>query len=213
MVADRVAKVGFSSTLKISARAKSMRADGIDVVDFSVGEPDFPTPDHIKAAGVRAIEKDFTRYTQASGIPELKAAIAHRLEEDHGLRYRPEEIIVSTGAKASLYFLLLNRSKLPLVENNPEALKSFAEVSELAKAKSPERFFWQGMAAGVRKNWVGAIEKFNDAIKINKKFPEAYYGRAQAHFFQQDYRGAEKDLDKAGTKSLMLTPSFNSMVT
>ena len=56
MVADRVAKVGFSSTLKISARAKSMRADGIDVIDFSVGEPDFPTPDHVKAAGIQAIE-------------------------------------------------------------------------------------------------------------------------------------------------------------
>ncbi len=105
MVADRVAKVGFSTTLKISARAKSMRAEGIDVIDFSVGEPDFPTPDHIKAAGMQAIASDFTRYTRASGIPELKSAIAGRLEEDYGLSYAPEEILVSPGAKACLYFL------------------------------------------------------------------------------------------------------------
>ena len=107
MVSDRIAKIGFSATLKINARAKALKAEGVDVIDFSVGEPDFNTPDNIKAAGIAAIENNFTRYTQASGIPELKRAIAGRLDEDYGLAYRPEEIIVSPGAKASLYFLAL----------------------------------------------------------------------------------------------------------
>ncbi len=107
MVAERAARIGFSPTLKISARAKQMAAEGVDVIDFSVGEPDFPTPDNVKEAGIKAIESDFTRYTQSSGIPELKAAIAKRFEEDHGLIYKPSEIVVSTGAKASLYFIML----------------------------------------------------------------------------------------------------------
>ncbi|MBU0755446.1 MAG: aminotransferase class I/II-fold pyridoxal phosphate-dependent enzyme, partial [Planctomycetes bacterium] len=108
MLSDKVAKIGFSSTLKINARAKSMRAEGVDVIDFSVGEPDFPTPDSIKAAGIKAIEENFTTYTPASGIPALKDAIAHRLSEDYDLDYRREEIIVSPGAKASLYFLAVS---------------------------------------------------------------------------------------------------------
>jgi aspartate/methionine/tyrosine aminotransferase len=105
MVADKVAKIGFSPTLKINARAKSLKAEGVDVIDFSVGEPDFSTPDNVKEAGIKAIEQDFTRYTPASGILALKEAIRKRTYEDYGLDYKNDEIIVSPGAKASLYFL------------------------------------------------------------------------------------------------------------
>jgi len=105
MIADRIGRIGFSSTLKISARAKALEAKGIDVVDFSVGEPDFPTPDNVKDAARRAIDENFTKYTQASGTPELKEVIRKRLLEDYGLEYEPDEIIVSPGAKASLYLL------------------------------------------------------------------------------------------------------------
>jgi len=108
MVSDRVAKMGFSATLKISARAKALKAEGVDIIDFSVGEPDFNTPDNIKSAGIEAIESNFTRYTPASGIPDLKKAVCKRLDEDYNLLYRPEEIIISPGAKASLYFAALN---------------------------------------------------------------------------------------------------------
>ncbi len=105
MIADRIGRIGFSSTLKISARAKTLRASGVDVIDFSVGEPDFSTPDNVKEAGKRAIDENQTRYTQAAGTPELRDIIRKKLLEDYGVEYDPDEIIVSPGAKASLYLL------------------------------------------------------------------------------------------------------------
>ncbi|MFN3739506.1 MAG: pyridoxal phosphate-dependent aminotransferase [Thermodesulfovibrionales bacterium] len=83
--------------------AKAMKADGKDVVNFGVGEPDFDTPDNIKEAAIRAIKEGFTRYTPASGIIELKDAIIEKLKRDNGLSYSRDEIIVSCGAKHSLY--------------------------------------------------------------------------------------------------------------
>jgi aspartate/methionine/tyrosine aminotransferase len=106
MISDKVSKIGSSPTLKISAKAKAMRAEGIDVVDLSLGEPDFPTPSAIKAAGIKAIEQNFTKYTQNEGIPDLKKAILGRLKEDFGLSYELNQVIVSTGAKSSLYHLI-----------------------------------------------------------------------------------------------------------
>ncbi|MBN2491558.1 MAG: pyridoxal phosphate-dependent aminotransferase [Planctomycetes bacterium] len=103
MVAKRLALIGESETLAISAKAKAMKAAGIAVVDFSLGEPDLPTPDPIKAAGKRAIEENFTRYTQAPGIPELKQAIVDKLARDNGVVYQTDEVIVSAGAKHSLF--------------------------------------------------------------------------------------------------------------
>jgi aspartate/methionine/tyrosine aminotransferase len=84
-----------------------MRAEGIDVIDLSVGEPDFPTPENIKLAGKKAIDANITKYTANEGIPELKKAIISRLKEDHNLDYSPAEIIVSNGAKHSLFNLIL----------------------------------------------------------------------------------------------------------
>ena len=106
MISEKVQRIGASPTLKISAKARAMRAEGIDVIDLSVGEPDFPTPENIKDAGVKAIRDNFTKYTENDGIPALRKAIAARLKEDHGLDYGPKEIIVSPGAKASLYLLV-----------------------------------------------------------------------------------------------------------
>jgi aspartate/methionine/tyrosine aminotransferase len=80
-----------------------MRAQGIDVIDLSVGEPDFPSPKNVKDAGRRAIEDDFTKYTPNDGVPELKQAIIEKLRHDNSVEYRPEEILVSPGAKCSLY--------------------------------------------------------------------------------------------------------------
>ncbi|MDI6846334.1 MAG: pyridoxal phosphate-dependent aminotransferase [Candidatus Saccharicenans sp.] len=107
MVSERVNRIGASPTLKISARAKAMKAEGIDVVDLSVGEPDFPTPENVRAAGIKAIEQNFTKYTENDGIPELRKAVCKRLKEDYGLEYRPNEILISTGAKSSLFHLIM----------------------------------------------------------------------------------------------------------
>jgi aspartate/methionine/tyrosine aminotransferase len=106
MVSDKANTIGESPTLKISAKAKAMKADGVDIVDLSVGEPDFPTPENVKQAGIRAIQENFTKYTQNDGIPSLKEAAIQRLKQDHGLSYEQNEIIFSSGAKSSLYHLL-----------------------------------------------------------------------------------------------------------
>ncbi|MEE8418296.1 MAG: aminotransferase class I/II-fold pyridoxal phosphate-dependent enzyme, partial [candidate division Zixibacteria bacterium] len=79
MLSDRIQKIGFSPTLKISAKATAMRAEGIDVINLSVGEPDFPTPDNIKSAGKKAIDDNFTKYTANDGILPLREAIAKKL--------------------------------------------------------------------------------------------------------------------------------------
>jgi len=105
MLADRIQRIGFSPTLKISAKATAMKAEGIDVIDLSVGEPDFPTPDNIKQAAKKALDQNFTKYTANDGILPLRQAICKKLKEDNGIEYEPDEIIVSAGAKNCLYNL------------------------------------------------------------------------------------------------------------
>lgn len=103
MIADRINKIGISPTMKIAGRAKKMIADGIDVVDFSVGEPDFPTPLNIKNAGKEAFDKNVTKYTVNDGMPELRKAIVKKLKEDNNLDYEINEIIVTNGAKQAIF--------------------------------------------------------------------------------------------------------------
>jgi aspartate aminotransferase len=103
MLAKRMNRVKPSPTLAVSGKAKAMKAEGLDVVDFSVGEPDFPTPNAIKEAGIQAIRDNHTTYTAGPGTPALRKAICAKLKRDHGLDYAPEEIIVCTGAKQALY--------------------------------------------------------------------------------------------------------------
>jgi aspartate aminotransferase len=104
MVSKRVQSMTVSTTLRISALANEMRAAGQDVLDFSAGQPDFPTPDVVMEAGKKAIEAGHTRYTANPGIIELRKVIAEDLERDHGLSYGTNQIVVSSGAKASLFF-------------------------------------------------------------------------------------------------------------
>jgi len=96
-----------SVTLEITAKAAAMRAAGEKVISFSVGEPDFNTPENIQDAGVEAIRKGVTKYTPASGTLDLKVAICKKLKEDNGLEYKPTEIVVSNGGKHSLYNALM----------------------------------------------------------------------------------------------------------
>jgi len=104
MVTQRVQRIGLSPTLRINAMAQEMRGSGIDVLDFSAGQPDFPTPENVKRAGALAIEQNKTRYTPNPGLPELRQAVADRIRADHDLSYESDRILVSPGAKASLYF-------------------------------------------------------------------------------------------------------------
>lgn len=103
MVSQRAMNVKPSSTLAMDAKAKAMKAKGIDIVNFGVGEPDYDTPEHIKDAAIKAIKEGFTKYTPVGGIDELKDAIIQKLKKDNNLQFTREEILVSCGAKHSLY--------------------------------------------------------------------------------------------------------------
>jgi len=92
-----------SPTLALNAKAKALAAQGVDVASFAAGEPDFDTPEPVKEAAIAALKSGFTKYTATAGIPELRSAIAEKLEKDNGLKYAPEQILVSCGAKHSLY--------------------------------------------------------------------------------------------------------------
>src|SRR6188474_3257073 len=107
MLADRLKTLVPSATLAMNAKARAMRAQGIDVISFSVGEPDFDTPKRIKDAAVRALDKGQTKYTEVGGIAELRAAVCHKLKRDHGLEYAPDEVTVSCGAKHTLYNIVM----------------------------------------------------------------------------------------------------------
>ncbi len=102
-LAKRMSKVKPSPTLAVDAKAKAMKAQGIDVVGFGAGEPDFDTPENIKAAAAKALNDGMTKYTPASGTMELKEAVCEKFKRDNGIEYTPAEILVSCGAKHSLY--------------------------------------------------------------------------------------------------------------
>ena len=104
-LADRISLISVSSTAKVSADAEKLRRAGVDVVDFGVGEPDFPTPDNIKAATVRALEQNFTRYTAMAGVQELRQAICDRHHADFGTGYTVPECVASVGGKHALFNL------------------------------------------------------------------------------------------------------------
>ena len=103
MTSDRSKRIKPSPTLAMDAKAKAMKASGIDIVSFGVGEPDFDTPENIKEAAIKAIKEGFTKYTPVGGIDPLKDAIIEKFNRDNNLNYAREEIIVSCGAKHSLY--------------------------------------------------------------------------------------------------------------
>ena len=100
--ADRVTRVEPSATIAISNLAGELEADGVDVVDLSVGEPDFPTPENVVEAGKQAIDDGHTSYAPSNGIPQLREAIVEKFEAD-GLSYGPDELIVTPGGKQALF--------------------------------------------------------------------------------------------------------------
>ncbi|MCE5315573.1 MAG: pyridoxal phosphate-dependent aminotransferase [Armatimonadota bacterium] len=106
-ISQRAKNVAPSPTLAVTAKAKQMQADGIDVIGFGAGEPDFDTPQHIKDAAIKSLQAGFTKYTPTSGTADLKKAICDKLKRDNGLDYAPSQVIVSLGAKHSVYNAVL----------------------------------------------------------------------------------------------------------
>ena len=135
-LAVRVSQVKPSLTLAIAAKAKAMKAEGIDVCSFSAGEPDFDTPTHIKAAAEKALDEGKTKYGPAAGEPKLREAIARKLKTDNGLDYKAENVIVTNGGKHSLFNLML-----ALIEPGDEVIipapywLSYPEMVTLAGGK------------------------------------------------------------------------------
>jgi aspartate aminotransferase len=136
-LAARVSQVTPSITLAIAAKAKSMKAEGIDVCSFSAGEPDFDTPAHIKAAAAKALDEGKTKYGPAAGEPGLREAIAQKLKTDNGLNYKSENVLVTNGGKHSLYNLIV-----ALIDPGDEVIipapywLSYPEMVTLAGGKS-----------------------------------------------------------------------------
>ncbi len=102
-LSSRMTRIAPSPTLRVTAEADRLRRQGIDVVDLGAGEPDFPTPEHIKEAAHNAIDANFTKYTPSAGIIELRAAVCERYRQDYGVAYKPEEAIITAGGKQALY--------------------------------------------------------------------------------------------------------------
>jgi len=135
-ISKRAASLSPSLTLAIDSKAKQMKAEGLDVVGFGAGEPDFDTPQHIKDAAAKALAAGFTKYTPAAGIPELRQAIAEKHQRENGLSYKPSQIIVSCGGKHSCYNVIV-----ALCEEGDEVIipapywLSYPEMVKLASAK------------------------------------------------------------------------------
>ena len=106
-LSERIKKVSPSSTLAITAKAKKLKSEGRDILNFAAGEPDFDTPDFIKNAAIEAIKAGFTKYTPTTGTQDLKKAIVAKFKKDNSLIFTPEQIVVSCGAKHSIYNILL----------------------------------------------------------------------------------------------------------
>ena len=135
-LARRLQRIRPSATVSITARAQRLREQGRDIIVLSVGEPDFATPEHIKAAAVQALARNDTKYTAVDGSRELKEAIVAKLSRDNGLAYSPEQVLVSTGAKQSCY-----NACLALLDPGDEAIVvapywvSYPDMVRLAEAE------------------------------------------------------------------------------
>lgn len=138
-LSSRTKQISASPTLALDAKTKKLISEGVDVVSFGVGEPDFDTPIHIRKTAIEAIEKGFTRYTASNGIADLRQAVCDKFRTDNGLDYKPAEVLVSSGAKHSIY-----NAVMALCEDGDEVLMpvpywvSYPEMIRLAGGKPVE---------------------------------------------------------------------------
>jgi len=169
MFAKRLAQVSVSGTLKVAAEADRLRRAGYDVVDFSAGEPDFPTPAHVKEAAKAAIDANFTRYTVAPGIPELREAICRRYRLDYGVDINPAEVLITVGGKQALFNTALALfdpgdeviTHAPYWPTIPEQVKLMGAVPVIVPTRSEDGFAVHAEAL------IGAITPRTKAIIIN----------------------------------------------
>jgi aspartate aminotransferase len=169
ILAERMAQVSVSATLKVAAEAERLRRAGVDVVDFSAGEPDFPTPEHVKAAGKAAIDANFTRYTPAPGIVELRQAICDRYKSQYGIDTTPAEVLVTVGGKQALFntaLALVNPgdeviTHAPYWPTIPEQVKLVGGVPVIVPTRSEDGF------AVHAEQMIAAITAKTKAIIIN----------------------------------------------
>ncbi len=163
-LAQRATILTPSLTLSIDSKAKAMKAEGLDVCGFGAGEPDFDTPEHIKAACMAALDGGFTKYTPSSGTPELRQAIADKFKADNGIDYKPSQIVVSNGAKHSCYNAIL-----AVCQPGDEVIipapfwLSYPEMVRLAGA---EPVFVQTKESN---DWKMTAEEFQDAMTPRTK--------------------------------------------
>ena len=169
MFADRMSQVSVSATLKVAAEAERLRRAGHNVVDFSAGEPDFPTPEHVKAAAKAAIDANFTRYTAAAGIPELREAICARYKRDYGVDITAAEVLVTVGGKQALFNSALGLfnpgdeviTHAPYWPTIPEQVKLVEATPVIVQTH------WQDSFAVHADRIIGAITPKTTAIILN----------------------------------------------
>ncbi len=135
-LSSNLSRFSESETIKMSKLARELKAKGVNVINLSLGEPDFNTPEHIKEAGKKAIDENYSHYTPVSGYPELKQAICKKLSRDNNLEYTPEQIVVSTGAKQCIANTMMS-----ILDDDDEIIiptpywVSYSEIARLCRAK------------------------------------------------------------------------------
>lgn len=163
-VSSRLAALSPSETLAMSQKSNELKAQGIDVVNLSVGEPDFATPDHIKAAAKKAIDDNFSFYSPVPGYPALRKAIADKLQEENGLTFSPDQIVCSNGAKQSICNVILS-----IIDKGDEVIipapywVSYPEMVKLAEGKSVFVY------AGIEQDFKITPQQLKDAITPKTK--------------------------------------------
>ena len=168
-LAARMAALSPSPTLAVTAEADRLRRSGVDIVDLGAGEPDFPTPTHIKAAAKNAIDRNFTRYTSNAGVLELKEAICARVQADYDVEYAPDEVIVTAGGKQALCNAALALfgpgdeviTHAPVWPTIPEQIKLAGATPVLARAHAEDGF------AIHAESIIGAFSPRTRAVVIN----------------------------------------------
>jgi len=147
-LAERLKKINPSSTLAITSKAKKLKSEGRDIVSFGAGEPDFDTPDFVKAAAIEAINSGFTKYTPTTGTPELKKAISEKFKKENSLDYNPSQVVVSCGAKHSIFnilFVLIDRGDEVLIPcpywvSYPEMVNLCEGLPKFVKTRPENKF-------------------------------------------------------------------------
>ncbi len=136
LIADRLDRISPSLTIAMTAKARALKAEGKDIISLSAGEPDFDTPRNVKDAAIAAIERGETKYTDVAGTLALRQAVCARFKADHGIEYKPEEILVATGGKLVIFDALL-----ATITQGDEAIIpapcwiSYPDIVELAEGK------------------------------------------------------------------------------